>query len=42
MREIGYRGWVSMEAFDFLPDSETIARESLAYLRKAEEMSQNV
>ncbi|HZU24961.1 MAG TPA: sugar phosphate isomerase/epimerase family protein [Bryobacteraceae bacterium] len=28
-----YAGWVSLEAFDFKPDAETIARESLAHLQ---------
>jgi sugar phosphate isomerase/epimerase len=27
-----YRGFVSLEAFDFKPGSETIARESIEYL----------
>jgi D-psicose/D-tagatose/L-ribulose 3-epimerase len=28
-----YRGWVSLEAFDFTPGGETIAAESLTYLK---------
>lgn len=28
-----YGGWVSLEAFDFLPGAETVARESLTYLK---------
>ena len=32
--EIGYDGYVSVEVFDFSPDPETIATQSLAYLRE--------
>jgi sugar phosphate isomerase/epimerase len=34
LREVGYDGWVSVEPLDFSPDAETIARESLRYLKE--------
>lgn len=42
LRDINYRRWVSAEVFDFQPDAETIARESLAYLKEQEKASLHV
>ncbi len=35
LEKLAYRGWVSVEAFDFTVGAETIARESLEHMRKA-------
>jgi sugar phosphate isomerase/epimerase len=34
LRDIGYDGFVSVEVFDFKPDPQTIATQSLAYLKR--------
>jgi sugar phosphate isomerase/epimerase len=34
LREVGYDGWLSVEAFDLKPGAETIAQKSISYLKK--------
>lgn len=33
LRDVEYSGWVSLEPFDYAPDPQTLARESLNYLK---------
>ncbi|HZE98362.1 MAG TPA: sugar phosphate isomerase/epimerase family protein [Planctomycetota bacterium] len=34
LKEIGYKGYISVEVFDYSPGAETIARKSIQYLRQ--------
>ena len=36
LRDVDYRGWISVEVFDTSPGGETIARRSIEYMRRVE------
>ena len=36
LKRLKYKGWVSLEAFDFKPGGEVIATETINYLKRRE------
>ncbi len=40
LERIGYKGWISLEVFDFKSDPDQIARDSITYLKKKAEEAQ--
>ncbi len=41
IQTIDYRGWLSVEVFDYAPGVERLAKESIAYLRRVHEQISN-
>jgi sugar phosphate isomerase/epimerase len=41
LRRLDYQGWISLEAFDFAAGAETIASETIGYLKKQEALASN-
>jgi sugar phosphate isomerase/epimerase len=36
LRELDYRGWLSVEVFNFQPDGETVARQAFQFLKSVD------